>query len=785
MAIHTIRVIKGGRTILRKQVSEGLGRTDAVIIKAEADVLYLLGDTLNNTGPAKITAKRVGKNLQVAIGKGSPDVPDFIIEGYFDFPPAAVSGTLPEGGQAAYDLGNLAHAMSSTSNAAMPAIHESATAQASLPSEGIGAMGWTLGALVGALALGGAGGGKSSKSDAPATDTIVVAQNKVIAYANDGAQTAPLLADYTTIGVTGVTVTNLAVINSAVDALAGTNVDTKVKLQTVIDAYNKILAEANGAAADATPGSNPLASDYAAIGANIGTAATSASSLSLLNDVISSLTTPAVDTIAEINALAAVVDKVMTTAAGTASTLSMTELSLLGLATTGAGAMTSVNIAAINNAIANSGGASKVDTLAELSTLVTAVATIVTYADDNTQVAPTLAQYTTAGITGVTAANLAAINSAVDANPASGVDTKAELQAMVDAYSAILSEANGTAFDATPGINPTAAQFALIGANIGAAATNSVNLSLLDDAIAGLASTAVDTVQEINDLAAAANAVITGAAGGTAATLAQLGLLGVTGVTINNLQAVQNAMAATADSGLQVDTMAELQAVVTAAVNAAATSQTLLQNYAASSSNPAPTLQDYINIGVTGVDATNLAAMNSAVDALASSGVDTPYHVQTTIDAYNKILTEANGAAADATPSVDPTANEFAAIGASIGLASGGIAAGTDLASSALALLDNALGGMTTAQVDTVAEINTIGAVVDMVMNLAKLATGSAIPAGTLSMSDLALLGVDTHLADTSTEINAILQAIIDSADSGSGVSTLAALQNILNANAH
>jgi hypothetical protein len=777
MAIHTIRVIKDGRTVVRKQVSEGLGRTDAVVIKAEADMLYLLGDTLNNTGPAKITAKRVGKNLQIAIGKGNPDVPDLIIEGYFDFPPAAVAGTLPEGGQAAYDLGNLAP----TSNAAMPAIHESVASQASLPVEGIGAMGWTLGALVGALALGGAKG----KSDTPTPDAAVAAQNKITAYANDGTATAPVLTDYTAIGMTGMTAANLTAINSAVDALTGTNVDTKVKLQTVIDAYNKILAEANGAAADATPGSNPLASDYAAIGANIGTAATSAASLSLLNDVIGSLTTTAVDTIADINALAAVVDKVMNTAAGTASTLSIADLSLLGLATTGAGAMTSVNIAAINNAIANSGGVSKVDTLAELSSLVTAVATIVTYADDNTQVAPTLAQYTTAGLTGVTAANLAAVNSAVDANAASGVDTKAELQGIVDAYNAILAEANGALADATPNVNPTAAQFALIGANIGAAATNSVNLSLLDDAIAGLASTAVDTVQEINDLAAAANTVMTAAAGGQAATLTQLGLLGVTGVTLNNLQAVQNGIAATADSGLQVDTITELQAVVTAAVNAAATSQTLLQNYAASSSNPAPTLQDYTNIGVTGVDVTNLAAINSAVDALTSSGVDTPYHVQTTINAYNKILAEANGAAADATPGVDPTANDFAAIGASVGLASGGIATGTDLASSALALLDNALGGMTTAQVDTVAEINTVGAVVDMVMNLAKLATGSAIPAGTLSMSDLALLGVDTHLADTTTEINAILQAIIDSADSGSGVNTLAALQNIVNANAH
>lgn len=778
MAIHTIRVIKGGRTVLRKQVSEGLGRSDAIVIKAEADVLYLLGDTLNNTGPSKITAKRVGKNLQVTIGKGNPDVPDLIIEGYFDFPPAPVVGTLPEGGQAVYDLGNLAPISSATDLA----LHESSAAQASLPSEGVGGMGWTLAALAGALAL---SSGKSGSSSTAAPDAATASQSKVTAYANDGAGAAPVLADYAAIGVTGVTAGNLAAINSAVDALAGTSVDTKAKLQTVIDAYNKILAEANGSTADATPNSNPLASDYAAIGANIGLAATSASALGLLNDVIGGLATAAVDTVAEINALAVVIDKVMNAAAGTASALSVADLSLLGLATVGAGAVTAVNIDAINNAIANSGGAIKVDTFAELSSLVTAVATIVTYADDNSQIAPTVAQFGVLGITGVTAVNLGAINSALDANAATGVDTKAKLQALVDAYNVILAEANGALADVTPGTNPTVAQFALIGASIGVAATNSVNFSLLDDAIAGLTSTAVDTVQEINDLAAAANAVMTGAAGGAAVTLTQLGLLGVTGVTINNIQAVQNAIAATADSGLQVDTMAKLQAVVTSAVNAAIVSQTVLQNYAASNTNPAPTLADYSNIGLTGVTVDNLAAINSAVDALTSSAVDTPYHVQTTIDAYNKILTEANGAATDATPMSDPTANDFAAIGASVGLASGGIAAGTDLASSALALMNNAIGSMTSTAVDTVGEINAIGAAVDKVMNLAKLATGAAIPSGALTMADLTLLGVDVHLADTTIEQNAILQAIIDSADSGSSVGTLLALQNIVNANVH
>jgi hypothetical protein len=649
-----------------------------------------------------------------------------------------------------------------------------------LPTSGSGAVtAVNLAAVNNAIA---SAGGQAKVDTYVELNALVTAVATIVSYADDHSQALPTLAQYSAAGISGVTASNLDAINSAVDANAASGVDTKAELQAIIDTYNLILAEANGSAADATPGVNPTAAQYALIGADIGLAATNAAALGLLNEVVGNLTSTAVDSIAEINALAAVVGKVMTAASGSPAPLSLADCALLGLGTTGAGAVTAVNLAAVNNALTTTGGPAKVDTFAELSALVTAVATIVSYADDNTQAAPTLAQYSAAGITGLTASNLGAINSAVDANAASGVDTKAELQSIVDTYNLILAEANGSAADTTPGFNPTAAQYALIGTTIGAAATNAVNLSLLDDSLAGLASTAVDTVAEINDLAAAANALIAGAAGATAPSLAQLATLGIAGVTINNLLAVQNAIAATADSGLQVDTMAELQAVVTGAVNAAASSQNRIQNYATSSANPAPSLLDYGSIGVSGVDGGNLAAINSAVDALSSSGVDTPFHVQGVVDAYSSILAEANGAAADASPGVNPSANDYAAIGASIGLASGGIATGGDLASSALALLDNAVADLTTTQVDSVAEITALASVVDKVMNLAKLATGSAIPAGTLSMSDLTLLGVNTTLADTPAEVNVVLQSIIDSVDSGSGVNTILALQAIVNA---
>ena len=63
---------------------------------------------------------------------------------------------------------------------------------------------------------------------------------------------------------------------------------------------------------------------------------------------------------------------------------------------------------------------------------VTASAKIQAYAEDNSNPAPTLEDYTTVGVTGVTAANLSAYNALVDAKTGSDVDTISELNALVD-----------------------------------------------------------------------------------------------------------------------------------------------------------------------------------------------------------------------------------------------------------------------------------------------------------------------------------------------------------------
>ena len=157
-----------------------------------------------------------------------------------------------------------------------------------------------------------------------------------------------------------------------------------------------------------------------------------------------------------------------------------------------------------------------------------------------------------------TKANLSAINDALNSTPVNGAatDTMLEIQSVVTGYAAILASADGVNNNAT---NPTQTHYTSIGVT---GVDSLVEVSLLGDAIDLKLSTAVDQVSEVQALANAVAAVMTGAAAGTAPTLDQLLALGVTGVTASNLSSVQTAIAGTADNGTGVDTLAKIQALV-------------------------------------------------------------------------------------------------------------------------------------------------------------------------------------------------------------------------------
>jgi len=325
-----------------------------------------------------------------------------------------------------------------------------------------------------------------------------------------------------------------------------------------VDAYLAILAAADGTAGN---GVAPTAAHYSAIGV---TGVTAGAGANLLGTVVDGLSGAAVDTAAEVQALADAVAGVMAGATGTTNEPALADLTALGI--TGA---TSTNLALIQAAIAaTADDGSDVDSLTKLQTLVdgvlnnisSALATISGAAQSNNATSTSLAAsvYASAAVTGVDSTNVAAINSVLDLASINGaaVDTTAEIQAIVDAYLAILGAADGSADGDTA---PTAVQYAQIGVT---GVITSEAVSLLGSVIDAKSGSDVNTVAAVQALADAVQAVLDYAAGVsvTAPTLSQLQLLGVTGLSSGEV--LDGYLAGLVSGGIAAaDSLAELQAV--------------------------------------------------------------------------------------------------------------------------------------------------------------------------------------------------------------------------------
>jgi len=626
--------------------------------------------------------------------------------------------------------------------------------------------GWLAAAGLG-VAAAAAGGGGGGSNTSPAVDPGVQALQDIqnAAQNNSANNNTPSLATYTAAGVTGVTANNLTAINNALNTapIDGTHADTTAEVQALVDSVNRILAEANGSAPDANS-ANPSATDYANIGASIGNAATDAENLALLNSIVGDKTAADVSSASQINALAQIANTIQSTAAGdsTAPALTVADLTAIGL--TG---VTADNLQAITQAIAaQADDGSGTTSVTQLQALVQRVndaqMAIVTAAQDNTASHSTLplSTYTDAGVSGVTADNQTAIETALNSAAVQGSDvsTTAQVQALVNAYKAILAEANGSAADTTP--DPSAADYTRIGVT---GMDSAAKAALLSDVIGDKLATDVDSVSEVQALADAVSAVMTAASATTPTgpTLAQLQALGLTSVTADNLAGVQQALANTVDDGSGVDSLAELQALVNDVNAAASTISAAAQ--ANNASTTTPTAATYATAGVTGVTSDNLAAINNALNSAAVTGtsVDTPAEIQALVNSYNAILAEANGSAADATPATDPTAADYTRIGVT----------GVDSTAKA-GLLGDVIGNKVTADVDTVAEVQTLANAVSAVMTAAAATT----PTGP-TLAQLQALGIAGVTAGT---LSAVQQAIANTANDGTGVDTVAELQAVV-----
>jgi hypothetical protein len=645
-----------------------------------------------------------------------------------------------------------------------------------------------------------------------------------------GSNTAPTSGDYATAGITGVTADVLAGVNSVIGPLASGSTDTVAKVQGVVDAFLRIVGEANGSDVDLSPG-DPSEADYLTLGVTLGDIAGNADGLSLLNDALGSLNSSTADSLADLDALASLIDRLLDTAGGRAVTPALTTTDFLSIGLSG---VTNSTLASVLTAIeATADNGSGIATLSALqgvidsaisSSISSPLAIITAY--DGTQTGagiPSVTTYESAGVNGVSAGNLSSINNAIAGLIGSEKYLQPQVQGVVDSYNRILDQANGVAAD-NDLIYPLGSDYTVIGVNLGALEFSSGGLFLLNDVVGSLTGPAVGTVDEIQVLVGILDRLLVTAAGGTASpaltvadlatigvtvpsgnlpaflsavaataddgsgvatvavlqgiqnayaevfagaagaankpSLADLQALGITGVTADNLANVQAAIRSTADNGNGIDTMAELQAVVSGAVssfNALATISGAAENDTATSSIPAES--DYAAAGVTGVTTNNLASINSVLNTgVNGAATDSTAEVQAIVDAYVAILSLADGSAGTVAGSL-PSAASYDLLGVT----------GVSGASNA-GLLGSVIDGKAGTDVDSVVKVQGLADAVKAVLDYA---SGSSATAPTLAQ--LQLLGV-TGLSSGQV-LDGYLAALL--AGGSAGADSLAELQAV------
>lgn len=618
------------------------------------------------------------------------------------------------------------------------------------------------------------------------------ALTKASTYGDNDTNPAPSSTDFDRLAIPGTDqLGTLTLTNAALKTLPASRSNTVAALRTIVEAAARVAALADGIPGNTADTALPTGADYTALG--VATPMTPAAAR-VAGQVIDGKALNEVATTAALETIAVAAQRVTQHAAGTtlATPLTAQDFNALGIR-----GVTPENVARLAEAlrsvppalVSNHTVEGVVDTLAEIRAVVAldlgTLQVLMNYAQHLTPIdpgnptltAPTLAQYNNALLqpaeAQVTAANLASINDALFKVGVEAVDSWSKIATLVKSYNLILAAADGTSNSPTL---PTEADYSQIGVkNLQARFPTAADASARQNASALLGSVIdrstreeVDTVAEIDGLADIVSRVIRIAAGKPETiSLDEWKRLHVSPELTNadQLRIVLPAIAATADDGSEVTTLAALSTRVSNTLGSAQR----IATYADDATATPPTLADYKNIGVTGVDDNQLAgAINSALatDAIGAVQVRLPAQVQGIVDAYRVILgqiSNTNGAR------ITPLASHYEAIG----VTAPQTAASLGLFNSVLAS-----GGKRREDIDTVSKLLPLIRASDTLIHIAA-DNLSDLPAGateraTALQSALTQLGV-TGLQPES--MAAVLAALRASKDDGSGVDTLAEVQ--------
>ena len=725
--IFTVKLLKNGQLIQQRQVHTGLAEsTGAVRIKAQADTVYLLSSESSKKSVSKITTLRVGNDIHMVLDESTKGKPQLIIEGYFEPNQNSALATQGSDGQLV---------LFSTQNQESPLLAKTEAYPVVVQTaDGADASWWGSPGVQLAMIAGGIfafSATKSKSGDSPAPQP---SQDSIVAYASGAAQaTTPSEATYKDAGYTGVTSNNLGAVNSAVQR---TRTKDSAGIQKIINTYQKLFDKANGSTADTTI-NDPTLSDYQTLGIallNI-ERANNGNPLGLLNDIIKSRNLGDINTVAKLDGFVNIVDKIMLLAKGDVPSSPLTT--------------------------------------AELNSI---------------------------GLSDVTDANIAAIRSAIGASSDDGEGVKSitQLKDIQTAYLKVLAQADGVkgnTVDVTK--TPTVNELKTLGVTLGKAGTaddaqQANALKLLNDVIDGLNNAAVDTVAEISALATTIDKVMNVSKAAKNADAIAFGLmaseltaLGLSGVTIDNLaQVVESIRLTQSSDGSKVNTFKQMQSAIDLGV---------VMQYAeslpsASTGHVAPSLSQYLSAGLTSVDvgtkkaitATNLQAINSAVEALQASDVNSLVNLQNVVNAYAKLLAMADGVKANNTGVL--TKDEYSLLGALVKFdTTTGAPGGTNNAKAgddnspqkvaALTLLNDVIDARFSTQVDSIAEINLLSVAVDKVLDKASNTT-------TLKVSDFSLLGIQNVTDANLAQVVANLHTAVGTGTDGLAIDTLAEIQS-------
>lgn len=98
--IYSLKVVKNGVTIQRKQIATGSGKGgDPLVLPAGPDLTYLLQDESGGKPVAKIHTQFAGRDLRVVMDDGEPGPTQVVLQNFADFQSSSALATVGQMGE--------------------------------------------------------------------------------------------------------------------------------------------------------------------------------------------------------------------------------------------------------------------------------------------------------------------------------------------------------------------------------------------------------------------------------------------------------------------------------------------------------------------------------------------------------------------------------------------------------------------------------------------------------------------------------------------------------------